>query len=62
MMHELIHSITGCMNHGPNFQYVVNLVNSKFGYDVHITSYYDSYNTYLNNTKNYKYKIKCMDS
>ena len=59
MMHELIHSINGCMNHGPNFQYVANLVNSKFGYDVHTKAYYDSYNTYLNNTKTYKYKVKC---
>ena len=59
MMHELIHSINGCMNHGPNFQYVANLVNNKFGYNVSTTSYYDSYNNYLNNTKNYRYKLKC---
>lgn len=59
MMHELIHSINGCMNHGPNFKHVAKLVNDKFGYNVSTTAYYDSYNMYLKNTKNYKYKVKC---
>lgn len=59
MMHELIHSINGCMNHGTKFQNIAKLVNNKFGYNVHTTSYYEDYDKYIDSTKNYKYKIKC---
>lgn len=59
MMHELIHSIDGCMNHGPKFQYLASLVNSNFGYNVRTHSDVPEYSKYLNNTKQYKYKLLC---
>ncbi len=30
VVHELIHTIPGCMNHGPNFKYYAALVNNKY--------------------------------
>lgn len=30
IIHELIHTIPGCMNHGPNFKYYAGLVNGKY--------------------------------
>lgn len=59
IMHELIHSVHGCMNHGPSFKYLASLVNNKFGYNITRTSYYQEYEEYINNTKQYRYKVKC---
>jgi len=59
MMHELIHSVNGCMNHGPNFQYLASLVNRKFGYNVKTHSDVPEYSKYLNETKHYRYKLMC---
>ena len=59
MMHELIHSVNGCMNHGPNFQHLAALVNRKFGYNVKTHSDVPEYSKYLNETKHYRYKLMC---
>lgn len=37
IMHELIHSIKGCMNHKEGWKRVVNKVNAKYGYDIERT-------------------------
>lgn len=38
IMHELIHTCPGCMNHGYEFQRRAALVNRKLGYNVHTTT------------------------
>lgn len=38
IVHELIHTITGCFNHGYKFQYYANEVNQKLGYHVTTSS------------------------
>lgn len=37
IMHELIHTMPGCWNHGPTFQHYAQLVNRGFGYHVGTT-------------------------
>lgn len=34
MMHELLHTIQGCFNHGPNWKYWANVVCKTFGFNI----------------------------
>ena len=34
LMHETIHTLPGCMNHGPNFKHYMYIVNCTLGYNV----------------------------
>lgn len=38
IMHELVHTCPGCMNHGPEFQRRALMVNRKLGYHVSTTT------------------------
>lgn len=34
LVHEILHSVEGCMNHGPKWKRVVGIVNKKYGYNI----------------------------
>lgn len=34
IIHELIHTIEGCFNHGKNFRFWANKINNLFGYNI----------------------------
>ena len=60
--HELIHSISGCMNHGHNFKKYANKINCIYNTDIERTTSYE--NLGIKNAdeiKNIKYIIKCND-
>lgn len=62
MMHELIHSIDGCMNHGHTWKSIANKINCVYGYNVTTTTSYSEYNKVYKTIKNhtsYKYKVVC---
>lgn len=42
-MHEAIHLIDGCLNHGKKFKEVANIVNTKYGFNVGRTFYDKGY-------------------
>ena len=54
LAHEIIHTVSGCFNHGYRFQYYVNLVNYKLGYNIGVKYKDDEFNP------PYKYKITCL--
>lgn len=65
IMHELIHCIPFCSNHGQEFKKIANVINHKLGYNIKTTGnvkedYEKSNLEYTEGTKKYKYKIKCL--
>lgn len=60
IMHELIHSIQGCMNHGCKWKNIAHQVNSFYGYNVQRTNSYKEYDSvYTPHALPYKYMIRC---
>lgn len=63
IMHELIHCLPFCNNHGAEFKKYANMVNTYFGYDVsrvgNKKSDYEKSNINFTEKENYNYKIIC---
>lgn len=61
IIHELLHTCDGCMNHGNKWSYYANIVSRETEYRIVRTSTAEEKKvTYTrNNTPNYKYIIKC---
>jgi predicted SprT family Zn-dependent metalloprotease len=63
IIHELIHCIPFCNNHGTMFKQYANLINSKCGYDIARTGNkkkdFEKSNIEFNEIKHYKYRIVC---
>ena len=64
IMHELIHCIPRCNNHGEVFKYNAKIINEKLGYDITRTGnkerdFNKSNLEYIEKPINYKYKIIC---
>ena len=63
IMHELIHCIPYCNNHGTEFKKYANLVNEKLGYDISRVgdkkTDFEKSNLEYKENNNYKYKIIC---
>lgn len=58
MIHEILHTVEGCMNHGITWQRHANKMNRLFGYDISRTSTYSELG--LERPKA-KYVIQCVD-
>lgn len=58
MVHEILHSVKGCMNHGPTWTRYANIMNRKFGYDISRCSSYEELG--LEKPKP-KYIVKCTN-
>lgn len=63
IMHELIHCLPYCNNHGIEFKKYANLVNANYGYNItrvgNKKDDYEKSNIEYKEEKNYKYKIVC---
>ena len=63
IMHELIHCIPYCNNHGAEFKKYANLINTNYNYDVSRVGDkkkdFEKSNIEYKETKNYNYKIIC---
>ena len=63
IMHELIHCIPYCNNHGTEFKKYANLININYGYDISRVGNkkkdFEKSNIEFNEVKNYNYKIIC---
>jgi len=63
IMHELIHCIPYCNNHGTEFKKYANLINENYNYDVSRVGDkkkdFEKSNIEYKETQNYNYKIIC---
>ena len=63
IMHELIHCIPFCNNHGDMFKKYANMANTYFGYDVsrvgNKKNDFEKSNVNYTEKENYNYKIIC---
>lgn len=63
LLHELLHTCPGCMNHGPNWKYYAERVRKIYGYDIKRTSDNDEKEVTTGNLnykrREYKYFIYC---
>lgn len=41
VVHEILHTVKGCMNHGPLWKRHVHTMNTRFGYEISTTSTYE---------------------
>lgn len=64
IMHELIHCIPFCNNHGEEFKKYASYINKKLGYNVttkgNVKEDYENSNLEYTEANNYKYKIVCQ--
>ena len=63
IMHELIHCLPYCNNHGQEFKRYANLINKKYGYDIsrvgNKKADFEKSKVEYKETMNYRYKIIC---
>lgn len=63
IMHELIHCMPYCNNHGTEFKRYANLINSKYDYNISRVGNkkkdFEKSNIEYNDNVNYKYKVIC---
>ena len=63
IMHELIHCIPDCNNHGKEFKKYANYINTQLGYNIKTTGNkkddYQKSNLEYHEEINFKYKIQC---
>ena len=60
ILHELIHTLPGCMNHGELWQSVAKCINAEHGYTIsRVNSSEDLGISFVDN--GYKYIIKCTE-
>lgn len=57
IIHELIHTLKGCFNHGYNFIRYANFIKSKTGYNIVIKNSNPQFGQKIQK----KYKITCLD-
>ena len=65
ILHEIIHCIPFCNNHGENFKKYAKYINENLGYNIKRVGnpkedYEKSNCKYIAEVKEYKYKIKCQ--
>ena len=64
IMHELIHCIPYCNNHGAEFKKYANILNVYYGYDIsrlgNKKEDFEKSNIKYDENQNYKYKIICQ--
>lgn len=65
IMHELIHCIPYCNNHGSEFKKYANLINAKYRYDISRVGNkkqdFENSNIAYDEKIHYKYKINCKE-
>ena len=65
ILHELIHCIPNCNNHGKEFKRYAKYINDKLGYDIKTVGNkkedYEKSNVEYNEKITYKYKVQCKN-
>lgn len=58
IVHEILHTVEGCMNHASDWMVNANLMNTELGYNITRTTSYDKLGIVKPNSK---YTVKCVD-
>lgn len=58
LLHEYIHTVDGCFNHGKQFKYYADIINRKYNYHISRTTDSSSFGVVIPKTE-YKYEIWC---
>lgn len=61
VIHELLHAVDGCMNHGYEWQSLADKVNKAYGYNIKRCTSPADKGVNLNNDSDYHYIITCKD-
>lgn len=65
IIHELIHCLPKCTNHGAEFRKYAKIINEKLGYNITRTGNkkedFKKSNVEYSEIEEYKYKIKCKE-
>lgn len=66
IMHEMIHCLPGCNNHGTNFKNYASYINKKLGYEIKrlgdkAADYRYSNVEFTDDETRYRYKIECQN-
>jgi hypothetical protein len=60
IIHEYIHTLKGCWNHGDKFKYWCNIINRMYGYNLKATTLASEYGLSTSKiTEQSKYTMKC---
>ena len=59
MLHELLHSVPGCMNHGDKWKMYAEKVNRAYGYDIKRCASYEEQGVSMPEPSEYKYNVTC---
>ena len=58
VLHEFLHTVRGCFNHGKAWKHYAQLIKERFGFDITRTASYDMYDV-AEEYIDYKYKVVC---
>jgi predicted SprT family Zn-dependent metalloprotease len=68
IIHEILHTVSGCMNHGKKWKSLGKIVEREFGYKITTTDSYAKFSNRLaeerkveRNTKKHNYVFRCED-
>ena len=61
ILHELLHTCNGCMNHGSKWKALANKVNYAYGYKIKRLSDANEKGVIEDTRPEYKYEIQCED-
>lgn len=59
VLHEWLHCVDGCLDHGWKWQTLANKVNAMYGYNISRTSSAEALGLELDFTETYKYVLEC---
>ena len=59
IVHEVLHTVDGCMNHGALWKRYANMMNRRYGYNVKRTSSYPELENNAYGRSRYKYAVTC---
>lgn len=59
ILHELLHTVEGCMNHGAKWKALANKINKAYGYEIERTSNREKLGIKEDKTVNYKFECTC---
>ena len=57
VLHELLHTVNGCFNHGNKWQNMANKINNRYGYNIKTTTSHEEKGI---EREPYKYMVKCQ--
>ena len=59
IIHELLHTVEGCMNHGAKWKALANKINKTYGYEIARTTNREKLGIKEGKTINYKFECTC---